>query len=153
MFRERVKKMAGHSTLQLIKLTNNLFRSRIDYQLKDRIITKTQAEIMLFIREKNKKNIEVNQVDIQDNFHLTNPTVTGILNRLEEKCFIERRKSEKSARCNRIVVTDKGLQELTFGHAVIESLEKEFLSCLTESEQKTLYDLLLKLSESNTMRG
>lgn len=153
MFWERVKKMAGHSTLQLIKLTNNLFRSRIDYQLKDRIITKTQAEIMLFIREKNKKNIEVNQVDIQDNFHLTNPTVTGILNRLEEKCFIERRKSEKSARCNRIVVTDKGLQELTFGHAVIESLEKEFLSCLIESEQKTLYDLLLKLSESNTMRG
>lgn len=145
--------MAERSTLQLIKLTNNLFRARIDYQLKDSIITKTQAEIMLFICEKNEIDIEVNQVDIQENFHLTNPTVTGILNRLEEKCLIERRKSEKSARCNRIIVTEKGLNELELGHVLIESLEKEFLSCLTEYEQEVLYDLLLKLNNNNTMKG
>lgn len=145
--------MEQYTVTQLIKMINNRFRMQVASHLKNRIITKTQAEILYYIREKNDHNIEVNQKDIQVKFHLTNPTVTGVLNRLEEKNLVSRRVSEKSARCNRLMITDSGREELLEGANIIAQLEKEFLSCLSSEEQKNLSKLLLKLFHENLEEG
>ena len=47
------------------------------------------------------------QKDIEEHFHISNPTVTGILNRLEQKGFIERKQSLKDKRVRTIVLTKK----------------------------------------------
>ena len=49
-------------------------------------LTSMQAHVLIYLY-KNKNNI-INQRDIERKFELTNPTVNGILNRLENKGFI-----------------------------------------------------------------
>ena len=48
--------------------------------------------------------------DIQEEFHLSHPTVWGLLSRLEKKGFIEFRPDERDRRCKRIYVLPKGQQ-------------------------------------------
>lgn len=48
--------------------------------------------------------------DIEEFFHLSHPTVSGILTRLEKKGFIEFRLDEHDRRCKRIHVLPKGLE-------------------------------------------
>ncbi len=133
------------STTKLIKLINNSFQSKINNRLKDGNLTNSQAEVLLYTLKQNKKDLEVNQIDIQNNFNLTNPTVTGILNRLEEKRFIKRTVSKKNARFKSIIITEFGIKELEYGKKEIDKLETEFLSNLTEEEKIVLNKLLKKL--------
>ena len=46
--------------------------------------------------------------DIEEQFHLSHPTVSGLLARLEKKGFIELRSDETDRRCKRIYLADKG---------------------------------------------
>ena len=70
-------------------------------------LTSIQAGVLMYILN-HYKTREVNQLDIQAVFKLTNPTVSGIIDRLEEKEFIKRVRSEKDARYRRLVPLPKG---------------------------------------------
>ena len=70
-------------------------------------LTSIQADVLSYILINSKKG-EINQLDIQAVFKLTNPTVSGIIDRLEEKEFIKRTKSEKDARYRKLVPLPKG---------------------------------------------
>ena len=70
----------------LFKQINTVYEKDINNQLKGIGITSSQCEVLdyLFHTEKD----EVNQKDIEQALNLKNPTVTGILQRLEEKGYI-----------------------------------------------------------------
>ena len=70
-------------------------------------LTSIQADVLMYVL-RNYQSREVNQLDIQAVFKLTNPTVSGIIDRLEEKEFIKRVRSEKDARYRRLVPLPKG---------------------------------------------
>ncbi len=70
-------------------------------------LTSIQAGVLMYILN-HYQSMEVNQLDIQAVFKLTNPTVSGIIDRLEEKEFIKRVRSEKDARYRRLVPLPKG---------------------------------------------
>jgi len=46
--------------------------------------------------------------DIEEKFHLSHPTVSGLLSRLEKKDFIEFRPDPQDRRCKRIFLLDRG---------------------------------------------
>ena len=71
--------------------------------LKKYDLTKTQRDILGYLHFTDKN--PVIQKDIEEHFHISNPTVTGILNRLEQKGFIERKQSLKDKRVRTIVLT------------------------------------------------
>ena len=73
--------------------------------LKKYDLTKTQRDILGYLHFTDKN--PVIQKDIEEHFHISNPTVTGILNRLEQKGFIERKQSLKDKRVRTIVLTKK----------------------------------------------
>ena len=52
-------------------------------------LTSVQIDVIVFLL-KNRGCEEINQLDVQNHLMLTNPTVTGIVRRLEEKGFISR---------------------------------------------------------------
>ncbi len=70
-------------------------------------LTSIQADVLMYIL-RHYQTREVNQLDIQAVFKLTNPTVSGIIDRLEEKEFIKRVRSEKDARYRRLLPLPKG---------------------------------------------
>lgn len=140
--------MSKCSTIRLIKLINNNLQKEINKRLKNSNITKSQAEILLYIKYRNEQSEELNQVDLQNEFNLTNPTVTGLLNRLEKKQMIKRIPSKKNARFKNIIITNIGKEELQKGEKELDIIEKEILSKFTKKEKETLNIILEKIFES-----
>ena len=134
----------------LIRFIDNLFQSEINKDLKDSCITNSQAEVLIRTKLKNDEKIEINQIDLQNELNLSNPTITGILNRLEEKGLIKRMASIKNARYKSIVITDSGREELKKGELVIRKIEAKLVNGLTDKEIETLSNLLEKIL--NNMR-
>ena len=74
-------------------------------QLKEFDLTKSQLDILRFLKYVKKDH--VNQKDIEEFFHISNPTVTGLLNRMEQKGYVVRVHSPDDKRIRYIQITDK----------------------------------------------
>ena len=48
--------------------------------------------------------------DIEDHFHLSHPSVSGTLSRMEKKGFIALRPDDRDRRCKRIYILPKGME-------------------------------------------
>lgn len=112
----------------------------INEQLKQFDLTKSQQDVLHFLHKNRSKQIK--QKDIEDFFHISNPTVTGILNRLEQKGYIERISCDEDKRVKYIVETEKAesLHKIIFQH--IQKLEKTMVNSLGKDDQAQLYILL-----------
>ena len=80
--------------------------------------------------------------DVEEKFHLSHPTVSGLLARLEKKEFIQLLPDENDRRCKRIHVLPKGRQCMENMHQVIQSNEKRLVEGFTEEEQRLFADFL-----------
>lgn len=86
--------------------------------------------------------------DIEAEFHLSHPTVSGLLTRLEKKGFIEIRTDEEDRRCKRIFILEKGRQCNDRIHQTICAAEARMLQGFTE-EEEALFDDFLKRAIAN----
>ncbi len=80
--------------------------------------------------------------DLEAEFHLTHPTVSGILSRLEQKGFLELRTDPEDRRCKRIYVLDKGWQCHEVMHSTIQENERRMTEGFTPEEQEVFSALL-----------
>lgn len=80
--------------------------------------------------------------DLEAEFHLTHPTVSGILSRLEQKGFLELRTDPEDRRCKRIYVLEKGWQCHEVMHRTIQENERRMTEGFTPEEQALFADLL-----------
>ena len=80
--------------------------------------------------------------DVEEEFHLSHPTVSGLLQRLEKKEFIQLRCDDHDRRCKRIHVLPKGKMCMENMHQVIQTNEKRLVEGFTEGEQAKFAELL-----------
>ena len=80
--------------------------------------------------------------DLEAEFHLTHPTVSGILSRLEQKGFLELRTDPEDRRCKRIYVLEKGWQCHEVMHRTILENERRMTEGFTPEEQELFTGLL-----------
>ncbi len=73
--------------------------------------------------------------DIEEEFQLSHPTVSGLLSRLEKKEFIQLLPDEKDRRCKRIYILPRGHECLESMHQVIQNHENRLVEGLTPEEQ------------------
>ena len=114
-------------------------------------LTSIQAGVLMYILN-HYQTREVNQLDIQAVFKLTNPTVSGIIDRLEEKEFIKRVRSEKDARYRRLVPLPKGealYDDLRRSAAEAEAHLVKDMTPEEASEFQRLLKVALKTSEED----
>ena len=112
-------------------------------------LTSIQADVLMYVL-RNYQSREVNQLDIQAVFKLTNPTVSGIIDRLEEKEFIKRVRSEKDARYRRLVPLPKGEALYEDLRRSAADAEARFVRDMTPEEAaefKRLLKVALKTAE------
>lgn len=130
----------------LIKNISNIIATELNNNLKPYNITGVQARVLFYI---NCASGNVFQKDIQNHLKLANPTVTGIVQRLEEKQLIERHVSSEDSRYKCHVLTDKGrdvVKSLSDYSATI--MEQRILNGFSENEIETLTSLLLRILEN-----
>ena len=80
--------------------------------------------------------------DLEAEFHLTHPTVSGLLSRLEQKGFVELRTDPEDRRIKRIYVLEKGRQCHEVMHNTILRNEQRMVEGFTPEEQEVFTDLL-----------
>lgn len=82
--------------------------------------------------------------DIEQEFQLSHPTVSGLLSRLEKKGFLEFREDPSDRRCKRIYVLPKGLELEETMHRTIRENEERLVQDFSEEEKELFSQLLIR---------
>ena len=106
-------------------------------------LTPTQFKILKYLYDHEN----VIGMDIQKEYSMTNPTVTGILQNMENGGWIKRITNPSDSRSKIIKLTKKAISKKDELYKLGEKLEKKFTKDLNESEQKKLLELLNKMME------
>lgn len=116
-------------------------------------LTPPQLNALNALYEMAQQGIDPSQRMLEKRMYLTNPTVTGILNRLEAKGMIERRRDESDARVRRIRLTPLGVQCRMQVDGKLDDREERLLAPLSVREREQLMKLLLKLIQNLESKG
>ena len=131
----------------LFRCINKEIISIVNKDLEVYGITLMQNEVLMYIYLNEKKQ-NINQKDIEKFFNSSNPTITGILNRLQAKGLVSREPSKEDARYKIIKLTDEGRNIVEDGHRVRASQMEHLLKKnLTSDEAEQLEGLLMKVLE------
>ena len=86
--------------------------------------------------------------DLEEVFHLSHPTVSGLLTRLEKKDFLEFRPDENDRRVKRIYLRPKGTACHETMERVIRENEEKMVSGFSE-EERTQFSAFLERAMKN----
>ncbi len=92
--------------LPIIKQINTKARNCLKNNLKRYEITDAQFEVLIILSKNKSKS--VNQRYIEQELHLSNPTIVSLIDKLEEKGLVKRILSKNDRRQKEIVITELG---------------------------------------------
>lgn len=90
-----------------IKVIHTTLDRYLNHYLKDLGLTKPQMDVLIYLHRSNGHGCPVSQKDLETYFHISNPSVSSMLDRLESKGLIRREPEPCDRRMRRIVATDK----------------------------------------------
>lgn len=127
----------------LFGMLYNGLANRFNKDMEEIGLTSSQSYIIGYLIHNEGR--EVNQKDIELALKLMNPTVTGILNRLEKKGLVVRKKSELDKRYKIVELTEKGklLRDNMTEKAIV--VKDALLRGIPESELAAFERTLIKL--------
>ena len=123
----------------LVRILHRCTRQTMDSAMENMDLTAAQGPVMAYLAHAKQPPCPR---DLEAEFHLTHPTVSGILSRLEQKGFIELRTDPEDRRCKRIFVLEKGWQCHEVMHQTIQENECRIVDGFTPEEQEIFADLL-----------
>ena len=109
-------------------------------------LTSSQATILGYIYKTEKVGIEIQQKDIEEYFYLKNPTVTGILDRLEKKSFVVRKVSDKDRRKKIVTLTTSSRKIHYEVNNCIKSFIQKAYQGVTKEEKEIFINMINKVS-------
>ena len=112
---------------------------RMTSALMDVDLTASQGPILGYIA--HRKTPPCSR-DIEEEFKLSHPTVSGLLSRLEKKDFIQFRPDESDRRCKRIYLQPKGQEFMERIHRTIRETETQMVQGFTDEEQELFSQFL-----------
>lgn len=131
----------------LFKQINTVYEKEFNRRLKSLGITASQCEVLDFLFRSGKE--EVTQRDVERALNLKNPTVTGLLKRLDEKGFILSVPNARDRRCKNIYLTEKAydiqrrmeMDRKKIDRMLTLGMTKKEVEALERMLQKVLYNV------------
>jgi len=90
---------------------------------------------------------EMESKELANRCCLLSPSLTGILKRLQQQGYVQRRKSEEDQRRTIISLTDKANELFQRLSPEVEASYKAFIECYSEKKLNELIEMLKELSE------
>ena len=145
--------MNSTSIVRKFKRAQILFENNLNKVLEKYDITTTQIPIINFLIEKERKNEIVQQRDIEEWFCLKNPTVTGIIDRLETKGFVKRTILEADRRKRIIEVTDKAKKVVKETEKQLCDFKSNAFSGITKEDVVMIMEITDKIEKNLEKMG
>src|SRR3954468_19096202 len=132
--------------LELLQSTTYLLK-RLGMAVKDRSIdafestgvTGQHYAVMLVLEE----GVRETQGTIADGLGYDRSVLVGLLDELEERGYVERKRDPADRRRHLVRMTDAGKQAVDTLRGVMDMLDREFLAPLDPNQRETLHALLL----------
>lgn len=135
MANKRISILIKRASLDLDKLSNQL--------LSPYDLTGSQFRILMVLYMSPAGSVR--QTDIEAKFSMTNPTVTGLVQKLEAKNLVNRMPHPEDRRSKVLVLMERAIQMKEELLALADSLEQQMTANLTEEEYDQLASLLMKI--------
>jgi len=129
----------GYRLAQATIPTNAIFRARIADPFG---LNKLEFSLLMLV----SGNAEVTPKRLSIALNVPGPNLTLLLDRLEERGQIERRRSEEDRRVQHVLLTRKGRALVGRLRGTIATMEEDLLGHLTEAERAMLFELLKKVA-------
>lgn len=130
----------------LIRSIGTKIKIKADQNINELGLNSQQGRIIGYIYENQDNGII--QKDLAEAFQRKEASITSMLQGLEKKGYIERRKPVGNERQKNIYVLQKGKELINDFDKAFSNIEESLTENLTESEKKTLLTLLKKVNDS-----
>ena len=130
----------------IVKSINNVYEKDLTNRLKAIGITSSQCAVLDYLFRANQE--EINQRDVEHYLNLKNPTVTGLLKRLDVKGFILCVPNTTDRRCKNIHLTEKAYDIQKKMEADRKQMDRALLRKMTKKEIETFRKLLMKVADN-----
>lgn len=137
--------MSNGRTLPLVSYLARSGWRALDTSAQPGDITHRQLLALTLLKERG----DLAQQDITRVFGLDASNVVGLLNELEERGLVLRRRDEADRRRHIVALTGEGALMLERTFTRLASIEDELLHALTSQERETLHHLLLRVATSD----
>lgn len=134
-------KYIGHK----IRIVSNMIKRYTDDNLRLPRSKDITTMVVGFLYESELEKREVFQKDVRDKFGMSRSAVTGLVDRMEEKGLVVRKKAQKDGRLKKVVLTKKCRETCDVTFAALKSLEDMLVKGFSEKEKDTLMTLLEKV--------
>ncbi len=138
------KHLPSDHIMPLLGSAHHKGRQYLERRLKQYGLTPTQTHALLFLRRETPQR-EVSQKDLEEHLRIRPSTVSGIVERLEQKGFLLRTASFNDARRHSLVLTEKGN---SFGAEFFHeagAAERRITALFSEEENAQLREMLLRI--------
>lgn len=130
------------------KQIDNIYEKEFNNRLKKLGLTASQCAVLDYLF--NSSADEVNQRDIEKALSLKNPTVTGILKRMEENGFVFIVPSNRDKRCKNIYLTEKAYDIQKKMDSDRRKIDRKLTLGMNKKEIEALHKMLDKVLYSIT---
>lgn len=135
MDKARISILVKRSSLVFDKLANQLLTP---YDL-----TGSQFKILVLLYHRPEGSVR--QVDLEAKFSMTNPTVTGLVQKLEGKKLVRRAPHPVDKRSKVLVLTERAMALREELLALADEMERQMTGRLSPAECEQLAALLMKM--------
>ena len=129
----------------LFKQISEKFGYKLNTELEKYDLTLSQLRILNMILVAYGNNQSIVQRDIESQMKLSNPTVTGLIKRLELKDYVIKKSCSNDKRAKYLLPTAKAIEIDKVVPQIFDNSTDELLSCLSDDEQKNLHDYLNRI--------
>lgn len=133
----------SRKTIINVFLSNTYFKDEMLSVLKPFDLSLEQFNVLRILRGQNEKPL--NLQDIQDRMVNKMSNTTRLIDKLLLKGFVERNTCAKNRRKIEIFITQDGLKTLSVLDPIIDDIEQQMTSNLSQTELELLNNLLTKL--------
>ena len=128
----------------MFAIIDRVFKKKVDKKIQDMELTPVQFRVLGEISHLESKGVEeINQRDLEKVEKITNPAMTGIIQRLESKGFIICTPSPRDKRYKKISCTDK----TTDIHKMIDIMDEQLLAELCQGLSQEEIDTYVRITK------
>lgn len=130
----------------LLKQINDVMEKNANNALRGQDLTISQSGVLVLLDGKLEKTATFKELEKE--FGVSQPTMVGILSRLEQKKLVEILIDPGDKRIRLAHLTQRGADKCKEGYKHMKSAEELLLNGLTDTEKQEFLRLLIKIRSS-----